>query len=529
MLAASVLIFRTFGAEGYLISTGSMAPSLLGYHRQMTCPTCTHAFARGMSLDEAEGASPSLASTAEASDLPGEGVTGTACPNCGQIGLRIAHLPRNEGDQLMVNKNAYQWRTPRRWEVIVFRNPSEPLEAYVKRAAGLPGETIEIRDGEVLANGTLPPKGLSAQLGTRIVVDEHAHQPDEDHPEWRARWRAERGDSAWLESKHGFEFTGQSATAPTDWLEFRHWIISGGSHRSVAPLEVWPKKLDLPTSEFTALSYNGEAKQVEVVGAWSATEHDRWRSRSDDPLYQEALDKLYNRSHFAPITDVYGYNQKYEGTTAYRVHDLMLEFTVAQAPSNAQLIARMTWHRTVVVCEFDFADGVILVTLDGAPEPVQTISMPARLREGTHTYRVSTFDGQLLMAAGDEPLADPLPLPRWTEPAAAPWVERVARLGMRGAAISLSDLRLYRDVYYTPKNSANGKQFELGPNDLFVLGDNSPVSVDSRCWPSPGVPLDSLIGKPFAVHLPSKPGRLTIGGRERFVRVPDFSRVRYIR
>ncbi|MCA9019710.1 MAG: S26 family signal peptidase, partial [Planctomycetaceae bacterium] len=37
-LAIAVILFRTFAAEGYMISTGSMAPSLLGYHKQVTCP-----------------------------------------------------------------------------------------------------------------------------------------------------------------------------------------------------------------------------------------------------------------------------------------------------------------------------------------------------------------------------------------------------------------------------------------------------------------------------------------------------------
>lgn len=528
MLTASVLIFRTFGAEGYLISTGSMAPSLLGYHRQMTCPTCSHLFARGMSLDEAEGAS-SMASTASAHAGPAEGLTGTTCPNCGQIGLRTAHLPRNEGDQLLVNKNAFQWRTPRRWEVIVFRNPSEPLEAYVKRAVGLPGETIEIRDGEVYADQKQHPKDLTAQLGTRILVDAHLDQPVEDHPEWKARWRSERGDSSWEETSRGFQFAGSPDTAAVDWLEFRHWVVSGGSHTTSVTLERWPAGLDIPPESLSTLHFDPQSSELSVAGAWPAVERDRWMKRSEDPLFQEALEKLYNRSHLAPITDDYGYNQKYEGTATHRVHDVMLEFTLPTAPQRGQLTARMTWKRTVAACELDFARGLITVTWDGATQPAMTCPLPSHLREGPHTYRVSTFDGQWLLAADDRELCQPLPLPASTEPPAAAWVERVARIGVRGDALEVQDLRIYRDVYYTPKNDTTGKSFSLRTNELFVLGDNSPVSVDSRCWPNPGVPLDTLIGKPFIVHLPSRPGKISLAGNEQYVRVPDFSRVRFIR
>ena len=36
-LAVAVIVFRAFLLEGYIISTGSMAPSLLGYHKQVVC------------------------------------------------------------------------------------------------------------------------------------------------------------------------------------------------------------------------------------------------------------------------------------------------------------------------------------------------------------------------------------------------------------------------------------------------------------------------------------------------------------
>ena len=38
-LALAVLMLRTFLVEGYMISTGSMAPALYGYHKRVVCPT----------------------------------------------------------------------------------------------------------------------------------------------------------------------------------------------------------------------------------------------------------------------------------------------------------------------------------------------------------------------------------------------------------------------------------------------------------------------------------------------------------
>ena len=528
LLAATVLIFRTFAAEGYLISTGSMAPCLLGYHRQVTCPTCSHQFAKGMSLAEAEGRS-SITSTASASMGDAHGLSGTACPNCGRTGLTINSLPKNEGDQLLVNKHAFMLRNPHRWEVIVFRNPSDPLEAYVKRAVGLPGETIELRGGEVFANGVHQRKSLSAQLGTRILVDEHAHQPDPENIDWEPRWSAANDGSQWTETTEGFTWSGTAPNTPLDWLEFRHWVVAGGSHESYVALTRWPKSLVEPSSEFTALDYDEEKKLLRMKGALSAEELDRWTSRTEDEAFHQAIEKLYFRSHYAPISDEYGYNQRYEGISNYRVRDVMLEFELDQLPSSGQLTTRLAYGRTQVDCQFDFASHIMSVTFNASTHVAATLPLPRSLKSGSHQIIASVFDGQLVVGIDEQPLGEPIPLPESTEEPPAPWVERVACLGAQGAAIKVRHLRLYRDVYYTPKNDAAGKKFPLRDDEYFALGDNSPVSVDSRCWESPGVPERSLIGKPFVVHLPSRPGRIALGNKVTYVRVPDFSRVRYIR
>jgi signal peptidase I len=57
----------------------------------------------------------------------------------------------NPGDRVVCNKIV----PIRRWDVVVFRMPSGTK--YVKRAVGLPGETVELRDGHLCINGAATP------------------------------------------------------------------------------------------------------------------------------------------------------------------------------------------------------------------------------------------------------------------------------------------------------------------------------------------------------------------------------------
>ena len=76
---------------------------------------------------------------------------------------------------------------------------------------------------------------------------------------------------------------------------------------------------------------------------------------------------------------------------------------------------------------------------------------------------------------------------------------------MTDLQVTLREVALWRDIYYSPRplgaalNSPTAT-WQLGPDELFLLGDNSPVSVDSRVWPHPGVPLRMLVGRPLAVR-----------------------------
>src|SRR5687768_15988417 len=69
-------------------------------------------------------------------------------------------LPRlHDGERIFVNKliyyDDYRW-APKvdRGDILVFWFPDDPSKSYIKRVVGLPGDTIEMRDGTVRVNGT---------------------------------------------------------------------------------------------------------------------------------------------------------------------------------------------------------------------------------------------------------------------------------------------------------------------------------------------------------------------------------------
>lgn len=200
VITALILAFvmRAFFVEAFIIPTGSMAESLLGVHGTRVCDSCGWRFDFGPEREVEGGLGPG--------ELPSQ----VFCPNCHR--RQHSRGPRDylkPGDRILVHKWPYALSTldempwlpqalvraiaaavgPHRWDVIVFRDPANPSQNYIKRLVGLPGESIEIIDGDVYIDGAIARKTRAAQSQLWFVVFDQDHLPADPQASTRsARW-----------------------------------------------------------------------------------------------------------------------------------------------------------------------------------------------------------------------------------------------------------------------------------------------------------------------------------------------------
>ena len=117
-----------------------------------------------------------------------------------------------EGDRIFVNKLAYglkfpyttwhllHWSGPQRGEIVVFYSPDPDGLRLVKRVVGVPGDTIELRSGNLIINGTpLEYDEYAPKSNAELPVDQQRGYDFRiehlgDHPHVMARIDGPRGN-----------------------------------------------------------------------------------------------------------------------------------------------------------------------------------------------------------------------------------------------------------------------------------------------------------------------------------------------
>jgi signal peptidase I len=245
------LFIRGFAIEPFGVPTGSMAPALIGNHREGACPRCGYNVRVGFPASGGNSA---------------RHFKRVCCPNCG-YGLHhdhdfsIAEQPDLAGDRVLVDKNVFNLRRPRRWEMAVFRcpdtDPKERGKPYVKRVVGLPGELITIIGGDAFANHELLRKSLEELRETRVIVLDMSFVPNPGG--WNKHWDADetvlKGSVLTLD-----------AVNDNVALTYRHWNIDAAAEE---PIKSWNSYDGMPQSPaFLPAAHDFSIEcDVEVVSA----------------------------------------------------------------------------------------------------------------------------------------------------------------------------------------------------------------------------------------------------------------------
>src|SRR5262249_51770396 len=161
-----VLLLKTFLAEAFVIPTGSMATTLLGYHKDVVCKQCGY-HDRVNSSTEVEGQ--------ENVKIP---VYGFMCQNCRALNDFVEQretIENSSGDRVLVAK--FLWdlglAEPKRQDVVVFKFPEKPIKNhvptnYIKRLLGLPGEIIAFFFGRLYVFDDFPVDDLYDDEGKKV-------------------------------------------------------------------------------------------------------------------------------------------------------------------------------------------------------------------------------------------------------------------------------------------------------------------------------------------------------------------------
>jgi signal peptidase I len=464
------LFLRTAAVEPFGVPTGSMAPALIGNHRECPCPRCTYPIRVG---------TPSQGDRVR----PFNDVT---CPNCGKH-ITLADAREINGDRLLVDKNVFNLRSPRRWEVAVFRCAADLSKPYVKRVVGLPGERITIVDGDVYNHGELLRKALPEVRETRMVIFDMAFVPEDG---WGPRWLVEP--------------PGNDPRLPAT------------THRPPAPA-------DASVVHRNTITLDAAESSQKTVGL---TYHHRDLDDARNNIPKPNSPVEYRKD---VITSWNSYDGARPDIATYSVHDFMVEceIEVAAVAGEGSFACRLFDGKDSVNADVYVgprAKGTAHVIHEGGSGLASAKGVS--LEKG-RTYKFEfafvdrraslALDGKLI-AFGDLPKA-----------ANRGDVRKPLQLGARGCKLLVRDLKIFRDIHYTP-SGRNGVRTpaDLGSDEYFMLGDNSGNSQDSREWSKPGVPEGDFIGKPFVIHQPLRLGRSTWGGRERVFQTLDWSRLRWL-
>ena len=556
-------LFRTFEAEAFVIPTGSMSPSLQGQHKDVECSECGYRFRLNAS-SEGEDRQQLIAYGSPKRDVDSVDVLTGQCPMCRQTMLMRPDIPTGvpayidaenvekqasyPGDRILVDKFAYTYNDPQRWDVVVFRFPGNGEMNYIKRLIGLPNETLQIFQGDVfIRNSSSNAKFEIARKPADKVraMLQQVHDTDYDpsilyNAGWPLRWEADKNAGWRTEAKAGAQNVAQqfrvepSAAVDADfqWLRYRHYV---------------PQNIDWEV----ARKHRAEGQLPEEI-------KQRWMDQIQPELIRDfnsyntsqlrgGRTNSHGKQQLRGVLDRGGWSVPEDRYSLHWVGDLAVDCQVDVEKSQGELELDLVEAGKHFYCRINLETGQATVGVRGSEEFSTTAPTDVQ-SPGSYRLLFANVDDQLLLWVDDELIQLSQPEAGLNYEAVKIYGERENALpvssegdladlapvgiGARGASLTVNRLQVLRDIYYVATNEKlarsnrmcdyphpsypfeleNGNRvpavgsvrelftspelwsrfsmrrkvtFDIEEKQLFVMGDNSPASQDCRLWADP--------------------------------------------
>lgn len=520
-------IFKTFEAEAFVIPTGSMAPTLYGRHKEVHCECC--------GLDYTIGASQEV--DQESGQLL-QRIATSNCPNC-RFRNDVLNAPVFNGDRIVVNKQVSDYQ---RFDVVVFKNPEEPHINYIKRLVGMPGETVQIRQGDIYARSS-PDQPWVIQRKPNLKKQQEVQQVVYDDSLPPTLLLQAGAEERWVPS-----IPSPAAADIAGWPAAENAFQAADASRSY--------KFSAPAGNLQWLRYR------HLIPSW---EH--WKAVDEDAQIESPLQPQL-------VTDFCGFNPEtanYPDQEMFWTNDLTLECSlqIDQVQTEALLLLELEEGVRTVQCRLQPQNGsvqLVALTHQTTGEPAETVVATGTCPvsgPGSWKLLFASVDDRLMLAVDGTVVELKQQAELATEGLNLPTIRDLAPAGIAASGLTgaVSQLKLSRDLYYRgdtivtePENgmtpdptdrSAFGDfaaitvsevgnpgydwrgllrtpavygsryaaarqdlqarfgsrlDFSLADDEYLMLGDNSPASKDSRLFDYYSRPLRAVTSKRFAVR-----------------------------
>jgi len=352
------------------------------------------------------------------------------CPNCGFTKNPLADRTVHGGDRVVVDANAFRDCPPRRWDVIAFHTPANEEILSIKRIVGLPGERVSIRHGDLFIDDQIHRKSIEQLRSAALLVHDNDFLPKQSR-NVPPRWRPETRTSRWT----------------TDATSFA---------------------IDRPTKD---------AKEPTELD-WLVYHH------------LPCLPSLADRESESPIKDNYAYNQGLS-RKLHVVTDIMLSCRLTMM-TPGRLGLRMHNSRESYTAVIDPARETVTLLQGNVQLKQQTLANS--ISDAAFDIEFAYFDQQVALTVEHEEVlvfnvdSQTKPLKSTSTPLA---------LAISNGSVLVSNLKVLRDIHYLDPERIGmnwSADQPLDADEYFVLGDNVPVSVDSRNWAEPALHRGKLTG-----------------------------------